>query len=531
MYRNRTPLRKTALMCLCAAIVAGPVLPLQASAEAADIVTRELADGVSTYRRANEKAILEEFFALLRLPNYSLNRADIVRNAEHIVDMLERRGVEARILDAGVGAPAVYGELLTPGAETTVIFYVHYDGQPVVPENWTTPPYEPIVKTDYESRGGKVIDFDDLDFPLNPELRIFARSTSDDKAPIIGILTALDALRAQEIEPSINMKFFFEGEEERGSPHLSRMLDAFGHLLEADILFFCDGPVHQSGKKKLSFGVRGPVGFDVTVYGPDRPLHSGHYGNFAPNPIVMLARLIASMRDEDSQVLIDNFYEAVIPPSEVELAAIAELPDIDASLRNELSIGRQESANLSYQESILWPALNLKGIRAGEVGVDSRNAIVTQATASFGYRMVPNQTPELLKRLTEAHLRKQGYHVVNEEPNAETRRSYPKVARISWTDYGYSAVRTPIEHPASQAVIKLLEEVANEKPVLIPSSGGSLPISYFEEALDIPLIMLPIANYDNNQHAENENIRIANLWDGIEIYAAIIAQLGQRYRP
>lgn len=531
MYRNHTALMKNACLLLLAAIIGGTGLFSQTLVHATDLTPRELAHGVSKYRQANEKAVLEEFFALLRLPNYSNNREDISRNAEHIVRMLERRGINARVLDTGVGAPAVYGELLTPGAETTVVFYVHYDGQPVVAENWNTPPYEPVVKTDYEARGGRVIAFDDLDFPLDPELRVFARSTSDDKAPIIGILTALDALRALAIAPSINMKFFFEGEEERGSPHISQMLAEYGHLLEADVLLFCDGPVHQSGSKKLSFGVRGPVGFDVTVYGPDRPLHSGHYGNFAPNPIVMLAQLITSMRAEDSIVLIEDFYDSVVPPSEAELAAIAHLPEIDASLREELSIGRQESPNMRYQEAILWPALNLKGIRAGEVGADSRNAIVTHATASFGYRMVPNQTPDLLKRLTEAHLRSQGYHVVYAEPDAQTRRSHPKVARISWTDYGYGAVRTPLDHPASQAVIGLLEQIVGEKPVLIPSSGGSLPIWYFKEALQIPLIMLPIANYDNNQHAENENIRIGNLWDGIEIYAVIIAEFGNRFHP
>lgn len=531
MNANLTSLPKAARLCVCTILVAGCSLFSALPAEAAEPTTRELADAVSEYRQENEKAILEEFFALLRLPNYSMNREDIFRNARHIVGMLEKRGAKARILDTGVGAPAVYGELLTPGAALTVVFYVHYDGQPVVPENWSTPPYEPVIKTGYESRGGRVLDFEDLDFPLDPELRIFARSASDDKAPIIGILTALDALKARGIEPSINMKFFFEGEEERGSPHLGRMLDEFGHLLDADVLLFCDGPVHQSGRKKLSFGVRGPVGFDLTVYGPDRPLHSGHYGNFAPNPIVMLAHVITSMRDEDSRVLIDDFYEAVVPPGEAEMAAIAELPDIDASLREELAIGRQESPNRRYQEAILWPALNLKGIRAGEVGADSRNAIVTHATASFGYRMVPNQTPELLKELTVAHLRNQGYHIVYDDADAETRRSHPKVAKITWTDYGYGAVRTSIDHPASQSVIGLLGEVAGEKPVLIPSSGGSLPIWYFKESLGIPLIMLPIANYDNNQHAENENIRIANLWDGIEIYAAIISRMGHRYVP
>ena len=507
----------------CISLAASPVQSAEADVE--DITTK-----VSEYRTQHEREILLEYFELLRLPNYSPNRADIGRNAEHIVSMMERRGIDARILDAGVGAPAVYGERMTPGATKSVLFYVHYDGQPVVAENWNSDPYEPVIKTGYESRGGKVVPFDELTFPIDPNLRIFARSTSDDKAPVIGLLTAIDALRDAGISPSVNMKFFFEGEEERGSPHLGEMLDRFGHLLDADALLFLDGPVDQSGRKKLSFGVRGPVGFDITIYGPDRPLHSGHYGNFAPNPISMLVHLLAGMRDETGRVLIEGFYDAVVPPSEAELAAIAELPDLEAQLMEELALGRRESPDMRYQEAILWPALNFKGIRAGEVGKDSRNAIVPTASASVGYRMVPDQTPALLKELTNAHIEAQGYHIVTEDPDAETRRAHPKVAKVTWTDYGYGPVRTPVDAPESRALIGLFEDLFYDDVILIPSSGGSLPIWYFKEALDIPLIMLPIANYDNNQHAENENIRIGNLWDGIEIYAAVIADYGKRLK-
>lgn len=504
-------------------------VPLGAHA-AGDPATTKVAEAVSQYRVAHEKQILEEFFALLRLPNHASDQADILRNAQHIVAMMEKRGITSRILTIEEGSPAVYGELEAPGATTTVLFYAHYDGQPVVPEDWASAPFEPVVRTDYVVRGGKDIAFESITFPIDPELRIFARSTSDDKAPVLGILTALDALRANDIPLSVNIKFFFEGEEEVGSPHLDSMLAKHKYLLASDILMFCDGPVNQSGKKELTFGVRGPVGFDVTVYGPDRPLHSGHYGNYAPNPVVMLSHLITSMRDENSRILIKDMYDAVVPPSDAELKAVAALPAIDDQLHKELAIGRQESEGVRYHEAILWPALNVKGIRAGEVGTKSRNAIVTTATASFGYRMVPNQTPELLKKLTEDHIRAQGYHVVREDPDAETRRKHPKVAKVTWTPYGYVAVRTPIDHPASQALIQVMRNLAYEDVILIPSSGGSLPISYFKEALDVPLVMLPIANHDNNQHAENENIRIRNLWEGIEIYGAVLATYGKLYK-
>lgn len=515
---------------ILALVLAGILVTPEPTSAAGENEVKDVAETVSAYRQAHEREILEEFFALLRLPNYAPNRDDIMANAEHIAGMLERRDIQTHILESGDAAPAVYGELNTPGAKQTVLFYVHYDGQPVVRENWNTDPYEPVIKAGYEARGGEVVPFETIDFPIDPELRIFARSASDDKAPIIGLLTAIDALRASDMPPSINMKFFFEGEEERGSPHLEKLLAEHGDLLDADVMMFLDGPVHQSGRKKLSFGVRGPVGFDVTVYGPDRPLHSGHYGNFAPNPINMLAHLLTSMRDEDGRVLIDGFYDEVVPPNQVQIDAIAQLPKINAQLKEELALGRNESPGMRYQEAILWPALNLKGIRAGEVGKDTRNTIVPTATASVGYRMVPNQTPQRLKELTRAHLKDQGYHVVSEEPDAKTRHTYQKVAKLTWTDYGYGPVRTLIEAPASQALIGTMKDLSYSDLILIPSSGGSLPIWYFEQALDFPIVMLPIANYDNNQHAENENIRIRNLWEGIEIYASIMADYGNRLK-
>jgi len=511
-------------MRIIAILAVGGLIALSGYAQAQP-APAELRETVAEYRAAHEQDIVEEFFDLLRIPNYAGNPEDIRRNAEHLAGMLERRGIEARILDTGMGAPAVYGERMTEGAEATVLFYIHYDGQPVVPENWNTPPYEPVVKTGYEVRGGKAIAFEDLAFPLDPDLRVFARSASDDKAPVIAFLTALDALDAAGIAPAVNIKLFLEGEEEAGSPHLAAMLQEYGNLLSADLLLFLDGPVHQSGRKKLSFGVRGIMGFDLTVYGPDRPLHSGHYGNFAPNPVAMLSHLLASMRDETGRVLIDGFYDDVTPPSEAELAAIAALPDIREQLMQELALGRQESPGMRYQESILWPAMNVKGIRAGEVGTAARNAIVPSATAAVGYRLVPAQDPARLERLTVAHLEAQGYHVVEDEPDAATRRAHERVARIRWNDFAYASVRTPMDAPSSQAVIAIMRDLGFD-PVLIPTSGGSLPIWYFVDALEMPVIMLPIANYDNNQHAENENIRIENLWDGIEIYAGLLTGLG-----
>ena len=266
--------------------------------------------------------------------------------------------------------------------------------------------------------------------------------------------------------------------------------------------------------------------------GPDRPLHSGHYGNYAPNPINMLAHLISSMRDLDGRILIDKFYDDVIEPSDAELAAIKNLPSYDHQIRHDLALGRQESDGMLYQEAILWPALNFKGLLSADIGDDMRNVVPTTATASLGYRLVPNQSPKRLVAITEEHIKSLGYHIVHEDPGSDVRRTHNKVAKITWElEGGYAGFRTPVDDPASQALISVIADMIEDDLLLIPSSGGSLPIWHFQNTLDAPIVMLPIANYDNNQHAENENLRIQNLWDGIKLYGNIMASFGEQYHP
>ncbi len=248
---------------------------------------------VATWRAAREVPIVEELRELLAIPNVASDSVNIRRNAGRIVSMLERRGATARLLESPGSPPAVYGELLTPGATRTVVFYAHYDGQPVDSARWATPPWKVVLREGPLTEGAREIPFPTAGGRFDPEWRIYARSASDDKSPIVAMLTALDGLKALGVARSINLKFFFEGEEEAGSEHLGEMLRRHASLLEADLWLFGDGPVHQSRRPKINFGVRGVMGVDLTVYGPIRPLHSGHYGNWAPNPNVMLAHLIA----------------------------------------------------------------------------------------------------------------------------------------------------------------------------------------------------------------------------------------------
>jgi acetylornithine deacetylase/succinyl-diaminopimelate desuccinylase-like protein len=485
------------------------------------------------YRERNQPQILKDFAELLSLPNVATptteGRANIQRNAEHIERLLKQRGLRTQILNVEDGFPAVYGELIAPGATKTIVFYAHYDGQPVDAAKWNTPPFEAVLR-----KGG--LDAERVDIaslsslpPGSDDWRIYARSSSDDKAPIIGFLAALDALRAAGITPSVNLKFFFEGEEEAGSEHLAALLEKHADLLKADLWVLCDGPVHQSGRMQLVYGVRGVMGLEMTVYGPNRGLHSGHYGNWAPNAAVEIAEIIASMRDSNGRIKILGFYEAIQPPTSGELQALGRVPNIDQRLKDELALGRVEGGGKALNRLIMDPAINLRGIRAGSVGAQAANAVPTEGTASIDFRLVPNQTPEIVRRQVESHLRRRGYYIVSNEPDAPTRRRHPRLIRVQW-EKGYPASRTPLDSAPARAVKAVLDRAISEPLIQMPTLGGSLPMYLFAEKLRTPVVIFPIANFDNNQHSHNENIRLSNLWNGIEAYAALFAELGREWK-
>src|SRR5688572_3135628 len=257
------------------------------------------ANDIREYRQKNEAKIIRELVELLSIPNVATDDANIRRNAQYLLAMLEKRGIRAQLLESPAGGPpAVFGELRASGAKKTIVMYAHYDGQPVNPAEWKTDPWKPVLVPDR----------------IEPETRIYARSASDDKGPIIAFMAALDALRASGAQPAVNLKFFFEGEEEHSSLHLGPLLEKHKELLAADGWIFCDGPRHQSGAMQVVFGVRGVTGVTLTTFGAARTLHSGHYGNWSPNPIAILTDLLASMRDSEGNVKLAGFYDDVRPP-------------------------------------------------------------------------------------------------------------------------------------------------------------------------------------------------------------------------
>jgi len=491
------------------------------------IQAQDGADVARAYREANEAEILRSFAELLTYPNRARDLEDVTRAAEFIRDQLIDVGIESRLLEIDGVPPLVYGTLMVPGATRTLGIYVHYDGQPVDPSNWTHPPFEPTLYTASMEAGGQPRSLPAVGEPVDPEWRIYARSAGDDKAPIAALLPVLRSFEEEAVLPTSNLVFFFDGEEEAGSRHLGEYMEMMkDELDQIDIWLFFDGPAHQSGRPQLTFGVRGAMGMEVTVYGATRNLHSGHYGNWTPDTGNILAHLLASMKDKDGRVLVDGWYDSVEPLGAEERAALESMPNYDAELKRELGLVWTEGEPETLPERLLVPALNIRGITSGNTGALARNVIPNAAVAALGIRLVKGTSPDLMRRLIVEHIESQGFHVVPEDPDMETRLRYPRIAKVTGGG-GSPASRTEMSNPFVREVTVAAGLAADRafgegSLVLSPGMGGTLPLYLFTEVAGKPAINVPVANHDNNQHAPDENLRIANLWYAIDLYAALL---------
>ena len=508
----RTPMVQSWVLA-CLALTAMPVHADEAAALAA----------AKTHVAAHEKEIVGELRELLSHPNVATRDADMRANAALLVAMLEKRGIAARVLETPGAPVAVYGERKTPGAKRTLLFYAHFDGQPVTPESdWQTPPFEPVLRGGRMEDGALAIAWGDARYPLPDEARIYARSSSDDKGPIVAMLAALDALAAARIPLSANLKFFLEGEEEQGSPNLAKTLSTHRELLKSDLWIFGDGPIDPRGLPRLALGARGVMPFSLTVYGPATALHSGHYGNVAPNPGARLAALVTSMRAEDSRITIEGLAAPPPSPAAVELARTAfDTPGMLVAA----GVGASESG-LDYGEAILRPSLNVTQLLYGGSG-GQRNAIDAEAIAGFDLRLVPGMAVAGARAAIEAHVKKQGYTLLHAAPTAEDRLKNPKLARVDWAAEGYAAAMSAPDNPGVARVMAVARAATRGEVRIAPLMGGSLPIAPIESVLGTPFVIAPIVNADNNQHAPNENLRMREFRRGIGFYAALLAEAGK----
>ena len=478
---------------------------------------------VEAWTAANQKAIVGEFLDLLALPNVAADRANIERNAVFLKAMLERRGFKAELLPTD-GNPLVWGERLVPGATTTVLIYCQFDGQPVNPSGWAQPnPFAPVLRTSRLDEGGREIADAENQSRYENDWRVYARSASDAKGPIIAFMAALDALAAQGLGPTVNLRVIMDGEEEISSPNLVPAIEKYRDKLKADLMLVFDGPMHFTDQPTLVFGARGIQDAQLTVYGPKSGVHSGNYGNWIPNPALRLAHLLASMKDDRGNILVSGFHDDLVPLTKDEQDLIAAVPNEDARLLKVFGVAKPERDDLSLQMAFQKPTLNIRGMQSSFIGADARTIIPDRAVAEIDIRLVKETNGARMLERLRAHIVKQGYHVVDTDPDDATRARYTHIAKLSSPRRAATAAfRTSPLLSESKRVIASLEKVWGEPPVRIRTAGGTVPISQFIEALGFPAILVPVVNFDNNQHEENENLRLGNLFRGVVTYAAVL---------
>ncbi len=470
---------------------------------------------------AHQQAIVGELVEALSIPNVADDKPNIRRNAEHLRGVLARRGFSAELLET-TGNPLVYGSLTVPGAQRTVLFYCHYDGQHVDPKAWKQPdPFTPVLRKGKLDQQPETVDPRSVS-RYEPDWRLYARSASDDKAPIIALVSAIDALKANGLAPSSNVRVILDGEEEDSSPSLIPAIARYRDKLRADLMVILDGPVHSSGRPTIAYGARGITTLDLTVYGPRSGVHSGNYGNWIPNPAMRLAALLASMKDDDGRVKVKGWYDGVAALTADERTVIDAVPDDSAQMLKAFGVAEPERAFPKLQEAVQWPTLNIRGLVSAHVGTAARTIIPDRATAALDLRLVKETTPESLTAKLRAHIQEQGYHLVDGAPDADTRAKFGRLASLTVVGTPTNAFRTPLYDPHAKALAAAIAATFGAPPVQLRTLGGTVPIAPFIDALGFPAVSVPLVNFDNNQHEENENLRLGTFFDGIVTVAAVL---------
>lgn len=507
-------MRSTALVLSFGAALAAAALPAHA-------VLPSGVDDASI--EAAAVATFPEFLDFLALPNDSAKPADIQKNAAWLEAAFARRGFATRPIE-NKGRPLVFAEYgKARPAQKTVLFYIHFDAQPVVPSQWAQKdPWLPVVKRRGVDGKWAEVDRAELMKPgFDPELRVFARSSSDDKGPIVMFLAVFDLLRAKKIDPAFHVKVLLDSEEEAGSPGIAAAVASNAMLLSADAVVLLDGPVHASNRPTLSFGNRGVVGVTLTVYGPRAPLHSGHFGNWVPNPALRLAKLLASMKDDDGRVTVAGYYGRTNLTG-ADRKVLAEVPDDEAALKKRTGIAQPEKVGATYQESLQYPSLNVRGLASASVGEKAANVLPRDAVAELDLRTTPESDPAFLLDLLKKHVEAQGWHLVEKDPTDEERARWPKLARFD-AHAPEEAARQAFDAPVGRWAAAAVAGAWPASPLVrIRMMGGTLPTHAIVGPLKAPFVQVPVVNPDNNQHAYDENLRMGHYLSGMRTMAALL---------
>lgn len=467
------------------------------------------------------KSTITELIEFVAIPNDAIHPKDIDKNIAWLHDAYKSRGFTTRTLETS-NLPLFFAEMHIDNTLPTILFYAHLDGQAVDPSKWDQKdPYQVVLKEKKEDGSFENLSMKMLNGELHPDWRLFGRSAADDKAPIVSFLHTIDLMKRSNIHPQCNIKVILDSEEEKGSAPLPAAVRKYKETLSADLLIINDGPIHLSNRPTIIYGCRGIMHFDLTVYGPGKSQHSGHYGNYAPNPSFRLAHLLSSMKDEYGKVLIDGYYDG-IRLDEITKEKLAAVPDDEKNLHELLQIAEPEKVGSNYQESLQYPSLNVRGMASAWVGEEARTIVPDKAMASIDVRLVPESKPDRLMQLIQDHIRLQGYYIINREPTKEERLTHPKIAKLE-LHRAVLPFRTDMNSPVAQWLGKTLDQQFGEKPVEVRIMGGTVPVSAFINELNIPSVIMPVVNADNNQHAPNENMRIGNITTALRTFYSILS--------
>jgi acetylornithine deacetylase/succinyl-diaminopimelate desuccinylase-like protein len=451
---------------------------------------------VIDFINVNREKYLDELKALLAIPSISAlpeHKADVVRCAEWCGDEMRRVGLQNVRLFETPGFPIVYGDWLGAPGAPTILFYGHYDVQPVDPlDLWQTPPFEATV------RDGE----------------IFARGAADDKGQVFMHLKAVEAHLKQGGKLPVNIKFILEGEEEVGSEHLDDFIRSHKSELAADVVVISDSPMFARGVPSICYGLRGLVYFQIDLRGSNTDLHSGSFGGAVANPGFVLAQMIAQMKDRGGHVKVPGFYDDVKPLDEAERKAWASLPFNEKQYKKAFGIPKLagESDYTTLERTWARPTLEVNGLLSGFTGEGAKTVLPAVAMAKISMRLVPNQDPNRIADLFQAFVEKLAPKTVE-----------ARVTRM----HGGKPWMTSYENPYVQAAGRAIEKGFGRQPIFT-REGGSIPVvSTFQEELGLPSVLFGVGLPDENAHAPNEKLDVSNFHNGIISSAYLYEEIGR----
>ncbi|WP_153733130.1 M20/M25/M40 family metallo-hydrolase [Sporosarcina obsidiansis] len=431
---------------------------------------------------------LEQLFTLLRQKSISTQNVGITECAQLLKEMMEEIGIETQIMQTD-GHPVVYGELVKDEKYFTLLIYGHYDVQPPEPiDDWLSPPFEPTI------RNG----------------RIYCRGAGDNKGQLIAQLLGLKTYMKVYGDLPINIKFIFEGEEEIGSPNLSSFVREHKGLLKADLVYTSDGSSHNSGAPLILLGTRGCLDLELKAKGADRENHSGNTGNILPNPAWKLINLLQTMCAQDGRVLVEGFYDHILPPSKREKELLQKLPFDAEDIGNKVGYPYLDMNGETYYHKLtMEPTFNINGIQSGYTGDGIQTIIPSTAIVKMDVRLVVDQDPmDIFHKIQR--------HVKAHDPDIE-------IEFIS----AMEPSRTSSDLEIVKVVTKAVQNVYQQEPLVQPSLGSSLPDYVWTKILGVPSIIMPYANFDQGNHSPNENLDIEYFLNGIQCTCHVIHALGE----